>query len=155
MFLTKLRSIKRCFAWKNWIPWNSRTPNGMQRICSFVTKKRNYYLITVKGDKRVDLKLFRKAHGLRPLSFASAEDLLSVLGLLPGSVTPFGFLNDAGCSVRFYFDQEFLHQRIGVHPNDNTATVWMQADDLLRLIQEHGNEAEFTEIQLQPIPFSV
>lgn len=118
-------------------------------------KKRNYYLITVKGDKRVDLKLFRKAHGLRPLSFASAEDLLSVLGLLPGSVTPFGFLNDAGCSVRFYFDQEFLHQRIGVHPNDNTATVWMQADDLLRLIQEHGNEAEFTEIQLQPIPFSV
>ena len=35
-------------------------------------KKRNYYLITVKGDKRVDLKEFRKQHGLRNLSFASA-----------------------------------------------------------------------------------
>ena len=38
-------------------------------------KKRNYYLITVKGDKRVDLKEFRRRHGLRALTFASAEDL--------------------------------------------------------------------------------
>ena len=27
-------------------------------------KKRNYYLISVKGDKRVDLKDFRRKHGL-------------------------------------------------------------------------------------------
>ena len=38
-------------------------------------KKKNFYLITVRGEKRVDLKEFRKAHGLRNLSFASAEDL--------------------------------------------------------------------------------
>ena len=42
-------------------------------------KKRNYYLITVKGDKRVNLKEFRKAHGLRNLSFASAEELMSII----------------------------------------------------------------------------
>ena len=58
-------------------------------------KKRNYYLITVKGDKRVDLKEFRKQHGLRALSFASAEDLRSIMGLEPGSVTPLGILNDS------------------------------------------------------------
>ena len=45
-------------------------------------KKQNYYLITVKGDKRVDLKQFRRQHGLRNLSFAGAEDLMRLLGLL-------------------------------------------------------------------------
>ena len=46
-------------------------------------KKKNYYLITVKGDKRVDLKEFRKKHGLRVLSFASADDLMRFMGLTP------------------------------------------------------------------------
>lgn len=109
-------------------------------------KKRNYYLITVKGDKRVDLKTFRKAHGLRPLSFASAEDLLSIMGLIPGVVSPLGILNDAQRRVSFYLDKEFDGGMIGVHPNDNTATVWVQANDLMDLIQKHGNDASFTEI---------
>ena len=109
-------------------------------------KKRNYYLITVKGDKRVDLKEFRKQHGLRNLTFASAEDLLAYMGLTPGSVTPLGLLNDPEHRVRFYLDGAFAGSRIGVHPNDNTATVWMQADDLVRLVRENGNEMEFVEL---------
>lgn len=109
-------------------------------------KKENYYLITVKGDKRVDLKEFRKRHGLRALSFASAEDLFAVMKLLPGSVTPLGILNDSEHRVRFYLDAEFTGNKIGVHPNDNTSTVWMQADDLMKLIQKSGNEADFTEV---------
>lgn len=109
-------------------------------------KKRNYYLITVKGDKRVNLKEFRRKHGLRALSFASAEDLLSIMGLIPGSVSPLGILNDIEQRVHFYLDQEFVGNKIGIHPNDNTATIWMQADDLMELIQKHGNSAELTEI---------
>lgn len=109
-------------------------------------KKRNYYLITVKGDKRVDLKEFRKQHGLRSLSFASSDDLASIMGLLPGSVTPLGLLNDEKRQIHFYLDVEFLGNRIGVHPNDNTATVWVQANDLIQLIQGHGNEVETVEI---------
>lgn len=109
-------------------------------------KKRNYYLITVKGDKRVDLKEFRKRYGLRSLSFASADDLFLIMGLLPGSVTPLGILNDTECKVHVYLDAEFWGNKIGVHPNDNTATIWMQADDLMKLIQKHGNEALFVEI---------
>ena len=107
-------------------------------------KKRNYYLITVKGDKRVDLKGFRKQHGLRALSFASAEDLLDIMKLTPGSVTPLGILNDMEHRIHFFLDTEFAGNKIGVHPNDNTATVWMQADDLMKVIQEHGNAAEYT-----------
>ena len=105
-------------------------------------KERNYYLITVKGDKRVDLKDFRKAHGLRALSFASTEDL----GAIPGAVAPLGFLNDAECRVHFYLDAEFQDHKIGVHPNDNTATVWLAADELMALIQKHGNMAEYTAL---------
>lgn len=46
-------------------------------------KKRNYYLITVRGDKRVDLKEFRHKYGTRALSFASENDLMQVLGAHP------------------------------------------------------------------------
>lgn len=109
-------------------------------------KKRNYCLITVKGDKRVDLKEFRRVHGLRALTFASEEDLLAIMGLTPGSVSPLGILNDTEHRVHFYLDQAFSGNRIGVHPNDNTATVWLWADDLMRLICAHGNHAEFTEV---------
>lgn len=105
-------------------------------------KKRHYYLITVKGDKRVDLKEFRKQHGLRSLSFASADDLMSIMGLAPGSVTPLGILNDEERQVHFFLDGDFPGNLIGVHPNDNTATVWMKADDLVQLIKEHGNEVD-------------
>ena len=80
-------------------------------------------MITVKGDKRVDLKGFRKQHGLRALSFASAEDLHDIMKLTPGSVTPLGILNDTEHRIHFFLDTEFAGNKIGVHPNDNTATV--------------------------------
>ena len=109
-------------------------------------KKRNYYLITVKGEKRVNLKEFRKAHGLRNLSFASPDDLEKIMGLIPGAVTPLGLLNDEEKKVIFYLDQEFEESLIGVHPNDNTATVWMQSKDLIMLLKEHGTEVNIVEI---------
>ena len=104
-------------------------------------KKRNYYLITVKGDKRVDLKEFRKTYETRPLRFASEDDLMAIMKLIPGAVTPLGLLNDDERKVQFYIDEDFMagSGRIGVHPNDNTATVWLQASDLIKLIEEHGN----------------
>ncbi len=109
-------------------------------------KKRGYYLITVKGDKRVDLKEFRKKHGLRPLSFASPEDLMAVMGLIPGAVTPLGLLNDAERKVTLFLDSAFSGGLVGVHPNDNTATVWLHSEDLTRLIEEHGNTVCVVEL---------
>ena len=105
-------------------------------------KKQNYYLITVKGEKRVNLKAFRKAQGTRNLSFASAEDLLERLALIAGAVTPLGVLNDETRSVQVFLDQDFLQEPglVGVHPNENTATVWLKTEDLIRIIREHGNE---------------
>lgn len=109
-------------------------------------KKQHYYLITVKGDKRVDLKAFRKAHGLRNLSFASPDELCTHMALQPGSVSPLGLLNDPTGNIPLYLDKEFAGQIIGVHPNDNTATVWFRANDLVALIQAHGNPVEWVEV---------
>ena len=111
-------------------------------------KKRNYYLITVKGDKRVDLKEFRRSNQTRPLSFASEGDLMAIMGLIPGAVTPLGVLNDTDCVVQFYIDKEFLNAPglIGVHPNDNTATVWLRTEDLIDIIKEHGNALYLAEL---------
>lgn len=109
-------------------------------------KKKNYYLITVKGDKRVNLKDFRKAHGLRPLSFASPEDLKKYMDLTPGAVTPLGLLNVEGMPITMYLDAEFKDSIIGIHPNENTATVWLQGDDLVELLRENGCEVEIVEI---------
>ena len=111
-------------------------------------KKRGYYLITVRGSKRVDLKEFRRKNGTRPLSFASEADLEEFLGLIPGAVTPLGLLNAMEHRVKLYLDREFLDPPgiIGVHPNDNTATVWLKTADLISLIREHGSNAEVVEI---------
>lgn len=110
-------------------------------------KKLNYYLITVKGDKRVDLKEFRKNNGTRNLSFASPEDLMNIMGLLPGAVSPLGILNDVELKVHFYIDKDFMNDShlIGIHPNDNTATVWLKIEDLIEIIKEHGNDVNVIE----------
>ncbi|CCZ56174.1 ybaK/proline--tRNA ligase associated domain protein [Clostridium sp. CAG:1219] len=111
-------------------------------------KKENYYLITVKGNKRVDLKEFRKRYDVRPISFASAEDLMKYLNLIPGSVSPLGLLNDKERKVKFYLDDSFFKDDkiIGIHPNDNTATVWLKVDDLINIINEHGSKIEIINI---------
>ncbi len=111
-------------------------------------RRRSYYLITVKGDKRVDLKEFRKTYGTKPLTFVKPDELSEILGLIPGAVSPFGLLNDAGKKVVFYIDAAFMDDKglIGIHPNDNTATVWLKAEDLINIIENHGNEVHVAEI---------
>lgn len=111
-------------------------------------KKKNYYLIVVKGNKKVDLKEFKNKNNTRSLSFASSDDLFSILGLVPGSVSPFGILNDCDRRVSVFFDEDlFLNEGIiGVHPNDNTATVWIKVLDLVELLRKHGNIVNITSI---------
>jgi Ala-tRNA(Pro) deacylase len=110
-------------------------------------KRQNFYLISIKPNKKINLKEFRKEHGTRPLTFASEQDLLDVINLYPGAVTPFGLLNDQNLKVSFYLDEDFLKnsQIIGVHPNDNTATLWVKTGDLINLIKNHGNQVTITK----------
>ena len=110
-------------------------------------KKRNYYLLTIKGDKRVNLQQFREENGTRRLSFASPQDLKEKLGLEPGSVTPLGLLNDSEHQISFYLDSYFRQQpRIAVHPNDNTATIWLKSQALINLIKDLGNPVKVVKM---------
>ena len=97
--------------------------------------------ITVKSNKRIDLKTIKRNYGTRPLSLAK-EELRNILGLTPGTVTPFGILNDKKCKTLFFLDEDFLASPaiIGIHPNDNTSTVWLKVEDLLHIIEKHGNK---------------
>ena len=112
-------------------------------------KKENYYLITVRGNKRVNLKEFRKENNTRPLSFASEKELKDMIQILPGSVSPLGILNDKENKVKVFLDKEFIEKTdiIGIHPNDNTATIWLKTKDLINIIKEHGNKVELVEIK--------
>lgn len=111
-------------------------------------KKRNYYLITVKGTKKGDLKEFRHQNNTRPLSFVNEKELLELLNLKPGSVTPLGLLNDKEHKVEFFIDNELLEEPgiIGVHPNENTATVWLKTRDLITILKE--NNVKVYQVQI-------
>ena len=103
-------------------------------------KGRQHYLVTVPDERRVDLKWLSAALGTSKLSFASAERLDKYLNVPQGSVSPLGLLNDESCSVIFAADATLAALPvIGVHPNDNTATVFLSFADLRRIIEEHGN----------------
>ena len=121
---------------------------GSKNIFIRDDKKNNYYLITIKDNKKVDLKKFRNKYKTRPLSFAKSEELMSILNLIPGSVSPLGLLNDKDLKVKFYLDKSFFtnEEIIGIHPNDNTATIWLKVNDLIDIIKEHGNEINIIEL---------
>ena len=110
-------------------------------------QKKHYFLLTVKGDKKVDLKKIRQDYNTRRLTFASPEDMKKLLQLEPGSVTPLGLLNDQSKQIPLFLDSYFINQPvIAVHPNENTATIWLKSMDLIDLIKRHGNPVQFAEL---------
>ena len=109
-------------------------------------KKRKYYLITCLEDKKINLKEFRNEHGTRPLTFASEDDLMAKMGLIRGAVTPLGILANEEKDVIVYVDKDYEHKLMGIHPCDNTATVYINTRDVVKLIKDHGNELHFVKM---------
>lgn len=109
-------------------------------------KRQSYYLVSVQQDKRVDLKQLRRTLGSRPLSLASEQELLELLGLPKGWVTPLGVLNDSQCQVQVLVDNYFAGGEIGVHPNDNSATIWLATEALVQLLRRRGNKVNLVEL---------
>lgn len=109
-------------------------------------KHRAYYLLACRDGIRVDLRSLQAQIGSRRLSFASADDLRDMLGLIPGSVTPFGLLNDTDHRVLFLLDGYFRGRMVAAHPNENTATVYLAADDLVALLEECGTSVTVVDL---------
>lgn len=109
-------------------------------------KKRRYYLMVARENVSINLKELRAKLESRPLTFASENDLAAILGLIPGAVTPLGVLNDEERRVEVVLDAALSGKLIAMHPNENTATIWLQEEELTKIIREHGNEIKITEL---------
>ena len=107
-----------------------------------------HYLVVVEISKRVDLKDLVKVIGDDRLSFGSPERLLASLGVTPGSVSPFGLLNDADGSVRVLLDQDLRGaERLIFHPNINTASVVVSWADLERFLATRHNSVRLVSLR--------
>ena len=109
-------------------------------------KKRQFFLVTALVETQVDLRHLHERLGSRRLSFASAELLKERLGLEPGSVTPFGVLNDTSHEVTLVFDEGMRHGRFDAHPLVNTATLYVEMDDVLPLFESFGTRVVFCSL---------
>lgn len=101
---------------------------------------KQHYLVFVDCDKEVDLKALRPQIGSSRLSFASDDRLARHLGLERGAVTPFGLLNDSSHAVTWVVDRDLVGApKVGVHPMECTATVYLSMKDLTDLVNSLGN----------------
>lgn len=110
-------------------------------------KGKRHFLVFVFGDKHANLESIQNELGIKHVSFGSAERLDKYLGLTKGSVSPLGAINDTTASVEFIIDKEFTdYPCVGVHPNQNTSTVWLTFEDLMKVIGENGNKIDLIKI---------
>lgn len=108
---------------------------------------KQHFLLSVPATTPIDLKQLATSLGSSRLSFASAERLEKYLGLQSGLVSPFGLLNDTSKSVIFVSSKNLPPSAIiGIHPNDNTATVWLAFGDLLALLSELKADVKLVEM---------
>ena len=108
----------------------------------FLTDKDGRALLVVaKDDTQVDLKLVARPLGLGRLSFGKPERLMELLGVAPGSVTPFALINDSLARVAVVVDARLAAAaELNCHPLENTATTRLATQDLFRFIRACGHE---------------
>jgi Ala-tRNA(Pro) deacylase len=105
-------------------------------------RKGGLFLLVALEDARIDLKSVHTLIGATSkVSFGSADLLVGVWGVEPGSVTPFGAINDPACRVKVVLEAEMMsHERLNFHPLINTRTTNISSDDLLRFLRATGHD---------------
>jgi len=103
-------------------------------------KGTRHYLVVLGHAKKADLRAIAARVGDDRLSFASADRLMRFLHLTPGAVSPFGLIHDSARDVIVVLDADLPGtERIGFHPNVNTATMTLLTADFLRFLEARGN----------------
>jgi Ala-tRNA(Pro) deacylase len=110
-------------------------------------KKGVMWLIVAEEDRKIDLKALGERLGAGKVSFGSAERLMQYLGVLPGSVTPLGLINDKKAEVQVVIDKALMaHDPINVHPLTNERTTAIAAKDLLAFIEACGHRPQILDL---------
>jgi len=105
--------------------------------------KKQIWLIVALCETQIKLKELSKKLQAPELRFADGDMLMKYLGVIPGSVTPFGLLNDTEHEVRVVVDKAiFSHDQVGFHPLRNDATTLINPQDLQKFIIACGNYLE-------------
>jgi len=100
-----------------------------------------FWVVSAPHDARVNLKALPAAIGSKKVSFGKAEDMVRLLGVEPGSVTPLAVFNDADGAVKVVIDSRLAAAAcVNVHPLRNTATLGLSGADLVVFLTANGHQ---------------
>lgn len=122
---------------------------GVRTKTMFLTnkKKTQYYLLIMDDKKRLDMDHFKVQVGANRIRMASLDSLAEKMKLPPGTVSPFGLLNNEEKDVQVYFDKEIINEeRMCFHPNTNEKTIFVATSDLFKFLQAIGYSHEVVEL---------
>jgi Ala-tRNA(Pro) deacylase len=121
-------------------------PGGHCKSLFLKDKKAGLWLVVALEERRIDLKRLADALGAPRFSFGNADLLYEVLGVRPGSVTPFALINDRD-RVRVVLDEGMLaHDLLNYHPLENDRTTAIAPADLLRFIDSCGHTPRIVDL---------
>ena len=104
-------------------------------------KKEQVWMVAMRGLNRLNIKILAHELGIKKLQFVKPELVEHLVGVRPGSVSIFGLLHAGAKNVQVIFDESLLTEpELGFHPNDNTATVFLNPEDVLKIIRETNHD---------------
>ncbi len=110
-------------------------------------KGNRHYLVVIEHMRDISIHDLEKRLKQGKLTFSSPQRLEKYLGVLPGSVTPFGLVNDTGNHVHVFFDKNLMTaDTISFHPLVNTASIVLKFTDFIRFMEWTGNGYEFIQL---------
>ncbi|SLM27893.1 putative prolyl-tRNA synthetase associated domain-containing protein 1 [Desulfamplus magnetovallimortis] len=113
----------------------------------FKDKKKNLFLVVTLSDKDINIKDLAKKIGAKSPSFGKPDLLMEVMGVIPGSVTPFAVVNIKNHDIKIVLDEDMMkHPLLNFHPLVNTATTTVSSADLLKFIEYCGHKPEIIQI---------
>jgi Ala-tRNA(Pro) deacylase len=106
-----------------------------------------HYLVLIEHYRNVNIHFLEKKLHQGKLSFASETRLEKYLGLKPGSVSPFGLINDTEHHVHVFLDSNLETAiNIAFHPNDNRVTLTLSYPDFVKYLNHTRNTFEFIDL---------
>lgn len=110
-------------------------------------KGNRHYLVIFQCDQNLAIHDLEHMLHQGKLSFASEHRMEKYLGLRPGSVSPFGLVNDEEHHVYVFLDENLKsYSHLSFHPNDNRASLNIKLDDFIRYMDASGNEYEWIKL---------
>ena len=129
------------------IHWRDYNSGRCKNIFFRNHKGDRHYLVVLEHLRQLNIHDLEKRLMQGKLSFASDQRLKKYLGVEPGSVSPFGLINDTSKHVHLFIDEKLNESdRLAFHPNINTASLVVSKSDLLKFLTYTGNSYEFIKL---------